>query len=479
MAPSRILRRNPSWSLAAVGLAGLAFLLPRIVRPVEAELLSMVGSQGSGTPAVGLNALIPGHNLPRVTVFETDAWRHSLQDGSLEPVAQVPLPPAYSLWHTLSRRPPSTDLLRGAEFTADAYLQQIAALHQAYGRQRDILMYYGGIRRRPNTAGLNFNGWSGTDLRKLRTLGCRPFIGLETMDKADIRALIWRLKEAGYGPLDRIYVRIGAEPAYSAYGTEDGTVRGKRHTPAAYAAYRRGFARTAEYLNRMNRRHHLNIHTVFAGANGEDFRRYSPPSWQFDAIGYDLYVTPENKAATLRQLRELSRASPYKPMVFPEFGIATAGPARRWFTPRRHRADPAWATEALAEILEELGKRPGGVQAITVFSVNVSGRLSTRRWNWAWTPTMYAMLKEWQDAPRKWRRHGFHRYDPLSYPVGRDVLYLNRPDLRVVYRKLAAERSAGVPLFEETCIIIRDGQTRHRSRVVYFTGSEKHAYRAL
>src|SRR5207237_8819501 len=111
-----------------------------------------------------------GKNGPRVSVFETDTWRHSLADGSLQAVAQLPLP----------RKPWRADLLRGANFTPDAYLEQIAALQNAYCRQRDILMYYGGIRRRPSRDGLNFNGWSGHDLRRLRALKCRPFIGLET-----------------------------------------------------------------------------------------------------------------------------------------------------------------------------------------------------------------------------------------------------------------------------------------------------------
>src|SRR4051812_13930625 len=107
------MRRNSSWSLAAAGLVSLALLLPWIAWPVEGELFSVVGSQGSGYGA----SRSVGPNLPRVTVFETDGWRHSLRDGSLEPVAQVPLPPAFSLWRALLRRPSSNDLLRGSEFT--------------------------------------------------------------------------------------------------------------------------------------------------------------------------------------------------------------------------------------------------------------------------------------------------------------------------------------------------------------------------
>src|SRR5258708_284755 len=223
----------------------------------------------------------------------------------------------------------------------------------------------------------------------------------------------------------------------------------------------------------MNRRLQLNIHTVFAGANHADFTRYSPPEYSFDVIGYDLYVTPENKEDTLKQLKALSRRYPYKPLVLPEFGIATAGPAHRLARPKTGWADPSWAAEALGDVLAVLARHPGGVEEITVFSVNVSGRMEDRRWNWAWTPQMYEMLKEWQTNPRKWKKDGFHRYDPQSYPVGRDVLFLSRPDLRIVYRKLSASYSPGVPLFQETILILRNGQRTHTSRVVYFIGSEK------
>src|SRR4029079_8085960 len=122
----------------------------------------------------------------------------------------------------------------------------------------------------------------------------------------------------------------------------------------------------------------------------------------FDAIGYDLYVTPENKAKVLRQLQRLAQRYPYKHFVLPEFGIATQGP----------KATPLWASRTLADILEELSRHPAGVEELTVFSVNVSARMKDRRWSWAWTPQMYEMLKEWQTAPRTWRKEGFHRYDP-------------------------------------------------------------------
>ena len=206
------------------------------------------------------------------------------------------------------------------------------------------------------------------------------------MDRTENRSLIWRLKEAGYGPLDRIYVRIGAEPSFSPYGTEDGTRKGKRRTATAYRNYRDKFTQTAEYLNVLNRRHGLNIHSVFAGASAEDFERYIPPASSFDALGYDLYLTPENKASVFKQLRILARRYPTKPLILPEFGIATEGPRSLWVKDAaRIVAHPRWAREALADVMMELSRHPAGVQGITVFSVNVPARISDRRWNWAWT----------------------------------------------------------------------------------------------
>jgi hypothetical protein len=430
------MQRNPVLSVVLV--LGLGFFLPQ-PGPTDVRV-SIVGAEGWRSPQP---ASVAG---PRLSVLETDAWRHFLDTGALEPVAQVPLPSAWD------RR---KDLLRGAHFTPEAYLKQIAMLRHSYSRQRDILMYYGGIRRRPQPEGLNFNAWSGENLRKLRELDCRPFIGLETMDKAAVKYLIWRLKEAGYGPNDRIYVRIGAEPAGSGY----------EKTPADY---RKAFARISAYINAMNRKRHLNIHTVFAGTNAMDFKKYLPDEGTFDAIGYDLYVTPENKAGAIAQLKVLARRYPYKPLVLPEFGIATQGPMRG---AKKAVANPSWAADALAEILEELSRHPAGVASITVFSVNVSGRMSARRWNWAWTPQMYEMLKEWQAAPHRWKKTGFHRYDPMSYPVGKDVLFLNRSDVKIVYRKLAEVRASGVPLFEETRFSLRRGAWVHQTRTVYFEGN--------
>src|SRR5438128_1015912 len=128
-------RRRPLWSGGAALALLLGALLPREVRPVDAEIFSMVGTRGS--------AALPAHSGgPRVNVFETDAWRHSLRDGRLQPVPRLPMPVSFGF----TRR---TDLLRGARFTPAAYLAQIETLQGSFSRQRDVLMYYGGIRRRP------------------------------------------------------------------------------------------------------------------------------------------------------------------------------------------------------------------------------------------------------------------------------------------------------------------------------------------
>jgi hypothetical protein len=113
-----------------------------------------------------------------------------------------------------------------------------------------------------------------------------------------------------------------------------------------------------------------------------------------------------------------------------------------------------------------LGRHPAGVEGLTVFSVNVAGRLPKKRWSWAWTPVMFEMLKEWENAPRRWRKDGFHRYDPLTYPVGRDILYIDRPDLRIVYRKLAVSKAPGVPLFYEARLVLHKGRWTHRTRII-------------
>src|SRR6185437_7138795 len=168
----------------------------------------------------------------RLAVLELDTWRRSLRSGRERPVA-----------HVVGRRPwpgllfvgkESSDLLEGASFTPEAYLKEIERLGRIYFQQRDVLMYYGGMPPHPARNGLNFNGWSAGDLRRLREKGSRPFIGLETFDLTAIRLMAERLKKAGYRPTDRVYVRIGSEPSYEAYGTDSGTPQGRRHTARSY-----------------------------------------------------------------------------------------------------------------------------------------------------------------------------------------------------------------------------------------------------
>jgi hypothetical protein len=338
--------------------------------------------------------------------------------------------------------------IRPDHFSPELYREQIAKLGLSYTRQRDILMYFGGTPATPTHHGLNFNAWSREDLARLRAFGGRPFIGLETFDRKAVESMAKKLHEAGYGPLNRIYVRICAEPSGAAYGSEDGTTRGKRHTPAAYANYRQRFARVSEWLHAFNQSYGLDFHTVFAGTNAEDFKRFQPPADQMDALGYDLYVTPENLDKSLKQIFDLRHRFPGKPLVIPELGIAAAGPG----------ADPRWAENVLGDVLVALGRHPGGVAGITVFSVNVAGRVPGKRWSWAWTPRMFEMLREWEYAPRRWRKEGFHRYDPLTYAIGRDVLYIDRPDLRIVYRKLATSKKPGVPWFFEVRLVLKHGR---------------------
>jgi len=417
-------------------LAGASIVA--LVAGHTSEAFVLIGTQGWGKRLV----LPRSATNPRINVLEVDAWKHSLDDGSLRPVAKVPY----------ARK----ELIRPEHFSPDFYRQQIETLGSTYTRQRDVLMYYGGVPAVPSHHGLNFNAWSTEDLGRLRALGGRPFIGLETMDRKAVEWMGARLHEAGYGPLNRIYVRICAEPSGMAYGSEDGTAKGKRHTPAAHASYQRRFTRVATWIRALNQRYGLDFHIVFAGTNAEDFNHFLPPVDVLDALGYDLYVTPENKEKTLKQIQDLRRCFPGKPLVIPELGMATAGPG----------ANPHWAEDALGDVLMTLGRHPGGVAGMTVFSVNAARRVPGRRWNWAWTPMMFEMLKEWESAPRRWRKEGFHSYDPLSYPVGRDVLYINRPDLRIVYRKLSVSKKPGVPWFFEARLVLKHGRWTHRTRQI-------------
>ena len=419
----RSIDRRAVWE-AVFGLAFFAFFISHLAMGASAGL-SITGTQGLGNPYFPSPHSLRLSHLPRINVLEVDAWRHSLDNGSLCPVAEVPV----------ARH----ELIRPDDFSPDFYSGEVQRLDGTYARQRDVLMYFGGVPNVPHRHGLNFNGWSVTELARLRAAGSRPFIGLETTDPKAVEWMVRRLHDAGYGHLSRVYVRICSEPSGESYGSEDGTAKGKRHTRKAYAAYQRRFAAVSGQLHRLNLRYGLDLHTVFAGTEDDDFKSYMPPEYLFDNLGYDLYVTPENKQAVLRELQRLRRRLPWKPIVIPEFGIATDGPG----------ASPRWAQDTLGDILMTLGQHPAGVECVTVFSVNVAARVPHRRWNWAWTPVMFEMLKEWQREPRRWHKDGFHRYDPLSYPVGRNVLYLDRPDLRIMYRKLSESKRPGVPYFYE------------------------------
>ncbi len=444
--PYGMQHRHSFLSQAAVWAVGL-FIVASL--GVKAATHASIGFVMEGTEGWGkrpMRTITPAS--PRLNVLEVDVWRHSLEDGSLKPIAKLPF----------SRR----ELVRSDQFSPRLYQRYLERLGHTYARQQDVLMYYGGVPSTPRFHGLNFNAWSVEDLRKLRLSGSRPFIGLETTDPRAVEWMMGRLHDAGYGRQDRIYTRICSEPAGTWYGSEDGTRRGRRHTPAAHAAYKRRFASVSGRFAELNARYGLSIQTVFAGTSGADFKYYMPSSDVFQAIGFDLYVTPENKDQMIRQIQDLARRLPSKPLVLPEFGMATAGPG----------ASPRWAQDTLGEILMLLGKHPGGVAGVTVFSVNVAGRLPAKRWSWAWTPVMFEMLKEWEASPRVWHKDGFHLYDPMTYPVGRDFLYLNRPDVRLVYRKLATFKAPGVPWFHETRLLFKQNKWVPYSRDVVFDSTE-------
>ena len=104
-------------------------------------------------------------------------------------------------------------------------------------------------------------------------------------------------------------------------------------------------------FHQLNHRFGLDIHRIFAGTSAEDFKSYRPSDDLYDALGYDLYVTPENKEQVLRQIQDLRRRCPWKPIVIPEFQIPPAGPG----------ANPRWAIDALGDILMQLGRHPAGL----------------------------------------------------------------------------------------------------------------------
>jgi hypothetical protein len=319
--------------------------------------------------------------------------------------------------------------------------------------------------------GLNFNAWSSENLHRLRALGGRPFIGLETFDEQLIDEMLVQLEGGGYGRGDPLLVRIGAEPSTMAYGTLDGTPHGQRHTVATYEAYHERFRASVAHLRAAGLKRHLHFRIVFAGDSKEDFEHYAPNADDFDAIGYDLYVTPANMRKVMPLLHEVSKRFGDKPLVIPELGIATGGIARRpieWAV----RASPEWGETVLGEVLVSLGKHSAGVAQMTVFSVNVGARMESRNWNWAWTPRMFDILAEWRESPRTWKKKGFHRYDPSSYPLGADILLDRRPGMKIYYRRLSNSRSTGRPIFLETVYILDGDSWKRLERAVTFNDGE-------
>lgn len=423
----------------------------------------------------GVNFLYPFHAnsyMTRLGVFQTDSWSRSLEDGTLSEVAHFPVAPSWvRRLITLRPGPPRLlPLMHGAHFTPADYLAQIQTLTQIYPGGCDVLFYYGAIRPSGPPQGLNFNSWTSDELRQLRALGGRPFIGLESGDPATIDAMVQQLAAGGYTSRDRLYVRILAEPATMAYGTLDGTPTGQRYTKAAYHAYQQRFLLASREIRAQGRKNHLRLRIVFAGDCARDYSRFAPPDDSFDAIGIDLYVTPVNRREKLALLDHLSRHWPEKPLVIPELGIATAGsssePGYLGIC-----ASPAWAKVAFGDVLLRLGRHPAGTVQITVFSVNVAARVRARRWSWAWTPAMYDMLAQWREAPDRWRRSGFHRHDLLTYPVDQDILYGRTETVKVYYRRLRNRFWEGQPVFRET--IFRRDKIRwkvYQREVVYSEG---------
>ena len=367
----------------------------------------------------GLYSLISRHPAPaRLSwgVLGTDFWHPTNDAQHFRAVTEFPVHRPF-----FQRTP--VFLLQGDHFTPDVYLEQIQELGLRPGGC-DVLFYYGG-RARPGmeSHGLNINSWSAEDLQNLRRIGGRPFIGLETIEPALIDSLLHQIEAGGYGHGDTLYIRIGAEPSGMPYGTVDGRGHGPRHVQQAFDAYKKRFIQAARQLRKWGRAHDVRFQIVFAGDSREDFEHYVPSADEFDAIGYDLYVTPANIRQVMPLLKFVAKRYADKPLVIPELGIATGGhptQPRQWAI----AATPQWGQAALGDVLMALGRHPAGVAQMTVFSVNVAARLESRRWNWAWTPRMFDMLAEWREMPRHWKKDGFHRYDPSSFPLGKDTFSL-------------------------------------------------------
>jgi hypothetical protein len=389
----------------------------------------------------------------RVGLLETDVWVESTESGALRPWSEIPL------------RKHRSGLLDPKAFTPSDYLAKMAVFLKYHRGHGDILLYYGGRRHGTQRPGLNFNAWSVDELHRLQTLGARPFIGLESMDPALVMEMAETLRLAGFDDGQRVPVRIGAEPSTSAYGTIEGTAKGHRHTRAAFAAYQKRFLATAKLLRQLERRRGVKFQIVFAGDTAEDFDHYMPDPSHMDAIGFDLYVTPANIQRTLKLLRRVMKKYSEQPFVFPELGIATAGETHEAGYEGVH-ATPSWARTALGQVLLILGKHPARVDQITVFSVDVAGRMPARRWSWAWTPVMFSMLDEWRRAPARWTPRGFHRYDLRTYPLNRTILYSQTDDCRLCYQKLTEKKGAAPALFAQIAYFRENSEWTRVQRTV-------------
>src|ERR1051325_3541184 len=182
---------RPPWPL--VLSLGIGIVLGNWFTGLASDPFVLIGSQGLGLPLYSFC-----QNSPRLNVLEVDAWKHFLDDGTLHPVALVPFA--------------RNELIQPDHFSPEIYRRKLASLSQTYAPQRDVLMYFGGLPRTGPDGqiqyrhGLNFNAWTIDDLLRLRTFGGRPFIGLETFDRRPMEWMAGRLAQAGFGPLDRIYV---------------------------------------------------------------------------------------------------------------------------------------------------------------------------------------------------------------------------------------------------------------------------------
>ncbi len=423
-----------------------------------------IGNENVRAQFEGPHALVHRHPLAadvRWGVLETDFWIKKRHHADYQEVTEFPPPHGFFRDNHLS-------LLQGAHFSPLTYLLKIQewSLHPGGS---DVLFYYGGIHKAGvERHGLNFNSWNTAELASLHKAGGRPFIGLETMDPIAIDSMLTQLKAAGFGKGDRLYVRIAAEPSGMSYGIPAGT---RRHTAACYSAYQKNFAKVAAQLRQWGRRQDVRLRVVFAGDSAEDFDHYVPAAKDYDAIGYDLYVTPANSHKVLPLLQRVSDHFENKPMVIPELGIATGGQSKlpiQWAV----SATPEWGNAALSEVLLILGRHQAGVAQVTVFSVNVAARMKARTWDWAWTTEMYDRLTEWRENPSGWRKGGFHRYDPATYPIGKNVLLDNRPGLKIYYRRLSNEDAAGHPLYLESGNYLEGDAWRHLERAVIFNHHE-------